>query len=149
MFAVEPFIITDALCIGIGILSVFQRSSHPVVAESAAIVQNGLEKLFTCAFGGGTVLHHLFISKFMENHVPITVPFPFSLPKFGPLFVKLCVLVEGVESEASRELQSFGDELQVLFQCDVGLYGVIPFFFVSVLRGKHPRVSFIARTGTS
>ena len=149
MLAVEPFVIADTLGVGFSVLSVFQCSAHSMVIEIAAVVQNGLEKLFSCTFRRRTVNHCFFIGKFMENHVSVAVPFPFSLPEFGPLFVKFCVLVEGVESKTPCELQSFGDELQILFQCDVGLYSVVPFFFVSVLRGKHPRVSFIACAGTS
>ena len=53
------------------------------------------------------------------------------------------ILIVSVESEASRELQSLGDEAQILLQCDIGLNGVLPLVVVTCLRRADPRVDVV------
>ena len=53
------------------------------------------------------------------------------------------ILIVSVESEASRKLQSLGDEAQILLQCDIGLNGVLPLVVVTGLRRADPRVDVV------
>ena len=53
------------------------------------------------------------------------------------------IIIIGVETEATCKAQTFGDEVELLFQSDIRLNIVLPFGVVTGLCGTYPRVDVI------
>ena len=53
------------------------------------------------------------------------------------------VFIVSVEAESTGKCQALRDETQVLLQCHIGLYLVLPLIVVASLRTRHPRVNVV------
>ena len=53
------------------------------------------------------------------------------------------VLVMSVKAKPTGKRQTLRDETQVLLQCHIGLYLVLPLIVVTSLRTRHPRVNVV------
>ena len=115
----------------VGLHVVEEQSADAVFAERAVVAELELSVGAPPARGRGRLVQRLLVEYPGRDQVSVHVPHAFGLVEGRSFQPVGALVVEPVVGEASRELEAFGDETEILLDPDVRLHLVFPVGLVS------------------
>ena len=134
-------VVTDVLCLYVLVPCIFQIGTQIVsIQERAVPMEQQVEELTTRARVARRLMHVHPVLDLVKDNLARVLVTTVGIPAFWLLVVVYPVVIVRIISKTSSELQSLGDELQVLLQGDIGLDIIVPLLMIARLRGHNPRV---------
>ena len=117
-----------------------------MVSKRTVPIKLYIKEFATVAFRSTLLSHIAAIRHFLPYDFSRILVSRYCKPLFRPFMAFDVVLAVIIIPEASYKTQSFGHEIQFLFQRYVRLNIICPVFIKTGLCGSYPRISFVART---